>query len=178
MVTRAGISHHAQEERRALDDRRAHDPASHDHHGHEERHAFDRAAMLRAGVLGANDGLLSTASLVIGVAGAGASRGTLLTTGIAGLVAGALSMAVGEWSSVSSQRDAEVADLDKERHELQRAPEAERHELAGIYKRRGLSPDLADAVATELTRVTRCATMHEMSWVLISMTCPNQPKLP
>lgn len=107
--------------------------------------------MLRAGVLGANDGLLSTASLVIGVAGAGASRSTLLTTGIAGLVAGALSMAVGEWSSVSSQRDAEVADLDKERHELQRAPEAERHELAGIYKRRGLSHDLADAVATELS---------------------------
>ncbi len=107
--------------------------------------------MLRAGVLGANDGLLSTASLVVGVAGAGASRGTLLTTGIAGLVAGALSMAVGEWSSVSSQRDAEVADLEKERHELQRAPEAERHELAGIYKRRGLSHDLADAVASELS---------------------------
>ncbi len=135
MVTRSGISHHAHEDR----------------HGHEEVHAFGRAAMLRAGVLGANDGLLSTASLVVGVAGAGASRGSLLTAGIAGLVAGALSMAVGEWSSVSSQRDAEVADLEKERHELQRAPEAELHELAAIYRKRGLNPTLADQVAKELS---------------------------
>lgn len=141
MVTRAGISHHAHEERFPVDVR----------HTHEERHAYDRAAMLRASVLGANDGLLSTASLVVGVAGSGAARGPILTAGIAGLVAGALSMAVGEWSSVSSQRDAEVADLEKERHELLRSPEAERHELAGIYKKRGLSRDLADAVAKELS---------------------------
>ncbi len=129
MVTKAGISHHA----------------------HEERHAFNRAALLRAGVLGANDGLLSTASLVVGVAATGASRQTILTAGIAGLVAGALSMAVGEWSSVSSQRDAELADIDKERAEILRAPDAERHELAYIYRKRGLSADLADAVAAELS---------------------------
>lgn len=129
MVTRDGISHHA----------------------HEEGHLSDRAAILRAGVLGANDGLLSTASLVVGVAAADPSRTAVLTAGIAGLVAGALSMAVGEWSSVSSQRDAEEADLAKERHELARAPEAERMELAAIYRRRGLSPSLAEAVAVELS---------------------------
>jgi VIT1/CCC1 family predicted Fe2+/Mn2+ transporter len=122
------------------------------HHAHEEGHLSDRAAILRAGVLGANDGLLSTASLVVGVAAADPSRAAVLTAGIAGLVAGALSMAVGEWSSVSSQRDAEEADLAKERHELARAPEAERHELAAIYRRRGLSDALADAVADELSR--------------------------
>jgi vacuolar iron transporter family protein len=135
MVTRAGISHHAHEDR----------------HGHDETHAFGRAAMLRAAVLGANDGLLSTASLVVGVAGSGAARGPILTAGVAGLAAGALSMAVGEWSSVSSQRDAELADVEKERHELHRAPDAERHELAGIYRKRGLSPALAEAVAAELS---------------------------
>lgn len=118
---------------------------------HEEGHLSDRAAVLRAAVLGANDGLLSTASLVVGVAAADSSRSGVLTAGIAGLVAGALSMAVGEWSSVSSQRDAEVADLEKERHELVRAPEAERHELEAIYRRRGLSPALAEAVAKELS---------------------------
>jgi vacuolar iron transporter family protein len=121
------------------------------HHVHEEGHLSDRAAVLRAGVLGANDGLLSTASLVVGVAAAEASRSSILTAGVAGLVAGALSMAVGEWSSVSSQRDAEVADLEKERHELHRAPEAERHELAMIYRKRGLTAELADAVATQLS---------------------------
>lgn len=130
MVTRDGISHHI----------------------HEEGHLSDRAAILRAGVLGANDGLLSTASLVVGVAAANSSRSSVLTAGIAGLVAGALSMAVGEWSSVSSQRDAEEADLAKERHELARAPEAERHELALIYRKRGLSADLADAVAEQLSQ--------------------------
>jgi vacuolar iron transporter family protein len=129
MVTKAGISHHA----------------------HEERHLFNRAAVLRAGVLGANDGLLSTASLVVGVAATGASRQSLLTAGIAGLVAGALSMAVGEWSSVSSQRDAEVADLAKEHAEILRVPDAERHELSAIYRKRGLSIELADAVAAELS---------------------------
>jgi vacuolar iron transporter family protein len=129
MVTKAGISHHA----------------------HEERHMFNRAALLRAGVLGANDGLLSTASLVVGVAATGAGRQAILTAGIAGLVAGALSMAVGEWSSVSSQRDAEVADLAKEHAEILRAPDAEQHELAAIYRKRGLSARLADEVAAELS---------------------------
>ena len=102
-------------------------------------------------MLGANDGLLSTASLLVGVAAAGVSRSVLLTTGVAGLVAGATSMAVGEYSSVSSQRDAEEADLSTEREELQTAPRSELAELQGIYIRRGLSVDLAGQVAAELT---------------------------
>jgi VIT1/CCC1 family predicted Fe2+/Mn2+ transporter len=102
-------------------------------------------------VLGANDGLLSTASLLIGVAAAEVSRTTVLTTGIAALVAGAASMAVGEYSSVSSQRDAELADLSKEREELETSPRSELTELQGIYVRRGLSSDLAREVAVQLT---------------------------
>jgi VIT1/CCC1 family predicted Fe2+/Mn2+ transporter len=106
---------------------------------------------LRAAVLGANDGLLSTASLLVGVAAAGVSRSLLLTTGVAALVAGATSMAVGEYSSVSSQRDAEKADLSTEREELATAPRGELAELQGIYIRRGLSVDLAGQVAQQLT---------------------------
>jgi VIT1/CCC1 family predicted Fe2+/Mn2+ transporter len=106
---------------------------------------------LRAAVLGANDGLLSTASLLVGVAAAGVSRSLLLTTGVAALVAGATSMAVGEYSSVSSQRDAEEADLSTEREELATTPRSELAELQGIYIRRGLSVDLAGQVAQELT---------------------------
>jgi vacuolar iron transporter family protein len=106
---------------------------------------------LRAAVLGANDGLLSTASLLVGVAAAGVSRSLLLTTGVAALVAGATSMAVGEYSSVSSQRDAEQADLSTEREELATAPRSELTELQGIYIRRGLSVDLAGQVAQQLT---------------------------
>src|SRR5881394_2141777 len=96
---------------------------------HPESHASGRVGWLRAAVLGANDGLLSTASLLVGVAAAEVSRSTLLTTGIAGLVAGAASMAVGEYSSVSSQRDAELADLSLEREELETAPRSELLEL-------------------------------------------------
>ena len=118
---------------------------------HHERHATTRIGWLRAAVLGANDGLLSTASLLVGVAAAGVSRSVLLTTGVAGLVAGATSMAVGEYSSVSSQRDAEKADLSTEREELATAPRSELAELQGIYVRRGLSVDLAGQVAAELT---------------------------
>jgi vacuolar iron transporter family protein len=118
---------------------------------HRERHATTRVGWLRAAVLGANDGLLSTASLLVGVAAAGVSRSVLLTTGVAALVAGATSMAVGEYSSVSSQRDAEVADLSTEREELETAPRSELAELQGIYVRRGLSVDLAGQVAAELT---------------------------
>ena len=103
-----------------------------------ERHASGRAGWLRAGVLGANDGLLSTAGLLIGVAAADVSRSVLLTTGLAGLFAGAFSMAVGEYSSVSSQRDAELADLARESEELARSPRGEQAELTGIYMRRGL----------------------------------------
>ena len=106
---------------------------------------------LRAAVLGANDGLLSTASLLVGVAAAEVSRSVLLTTGIAALVAGAASMAVGEYSSVSSQRDAELADLLLERQELETSPRSELVELQGIYVRRGLDPELARRVAEQLT---------------------------
>jgi VIT1/CCC1 family predicted Fe2+/Mn2+ transporter len=117
---------------------------------HTEGHAKTRGGRLRAGVLGANDGLLSTAGLLIGVAAADVSRSVLLTTGLAGLFAGAFSMAVGEYSSVSSQRDAERADLAKEKDELATSPRSEQAELTSIYLRRGLSFDLANQVATQL----------------------------
>jgi vacuolar iron transporter family protein len=118
---------------------------------HAEVHRGDKGAWLRAAVLGANDGLLSTASLMLGVSAANATRQSVLTAGFAALVAGSLSMAVGEYSSVSSQRDTEHADLDKERHELLHTPEAEQAELAAIYRQRGLPRALADQVAAELS---------------------------
>jgi VIT1/CCC1 family predicted Fe2+/Mn2+ transporter len=116
-----------------------------------ETHLSHRSNWLRAAVLGANDGILSTASLVLGVAASGASRGAILTAGIAGLMAGALSMAAGEYVSVSSQRDTEQADLRLEEREQSDDPEGELRELAGIYERRGLPPDLAMQVAVALT---------------------------
>lgn len=119
---------------------------------HEEHHATGRSGWLRAAVLGANDGLVSTASLVLGVAAAGASRGAVITAGIAGLVAGAMSMAAGEYVSVSSQRDSERSDLAREQRELDADPGAELDELTGIYEGRGLSPVLARQVAEELSR--------------------------
>ncbi|RME13881.1 MAG: VIT family protein [Alphaproteobacteria bacterium] len=115
-----------------------------------EKHFISRVGWLRAAVLGANDGIVSTASLIAGVASAGLSAGEVLTAGVAGLVAGALSMAAGEYVAVSSQADTESSDLDRERTELATMPEAEHEELAGIYRDRGLSPELADQVATEL----------------------------
>jgi VIT1/CCC1 family predicted Fe2+/Mn2+ transporter len=117
---------------------------------HRERHVVDRIGWLRAAVLGANDGIVSVASLIIGVAAAGQSRGAILLTGLAGLVAGAMSMAAGEFVSVSSQADAEQADRAKEQRELATDWHAEHRELAHIYRRRGLSNELADRVATEL----------------------------
>jgi VIT1/CCC1 family predicted Fe2+/Mn2+ transporter len=117
-----------------------------------ERHLGGRGAWLRAAVLGANDGLISTASLIVGVAAAEADRSAILVAGIAGLTAGALSMAAGEYVSVSSQLDTERADLARERAELEAAPEAELDELAHIYERRGLSPHLAREVAVELSQ--------------------------
>jgi VIT1/CCC1 family predicted Fe2+/Mn2+ transporter len=117
---------------------------------HRERHRTDRIGWLRAAVLGANDGIVSTASLVLGVAAANASRGDVLIAGVAGLVAGAMSMAAGEYVSVRSQSDAEAADLARERSELAADTDAEHRELAGIYVKRGLGPVLADQVATEL----------------------------
>ena len=110
-----------------------------------------RLNWLRAGVLGANDGIVSTAGLVVGVAGATVERGPILTAGIAGLVAGAVSMALGEYVSVSSQRDTEKALLAKERAELEEYPEEELAELAGMYRAKGLSHDTAQKVAEELT---------------------------
>jgi VIT1/CCC1 family predicted Fe2+/Mn2+ transporter len=110
-----------------------------------------RLNWLRAGVLGANDGIVSTAGLVVGVAAATSSRGPVLAAGVAGLAAGALSMAVGEYVSVSTQRDTERALLAKEVRELEEEPEAELAELAAIYEAKGLSPDLAQQIAVELT---------------------------
>ena len=115
-----------------------------------ERHASQRIGWLRAAVLGANDGIVSTASLVVGVAAAAAARGDILLAGSAGLVAGAMSMAAGEYVSVSSQADAEQADLTRERQELRTQPEFELEELARIYVDRGLDPPLAREVAAKL----------------------------
>jgi vacuolar iron transporter family protein len=115
-----------------------------------ELHRSGRIGWLRAGVLGANDGLISTSSLVVGVASAQPSRATILVAAVAGLVAGALSMAAGEYVSVSSQADTEHADLRQERGELERSPEAERAELAEIYMSRGLDRELAVQVAEQL----------------------------
>ncbi len=118
---------------------------------HVEHHYFQRVGWLRAAVLGANDGILSTASLVIGVASADATPGAILTAGLAGLVAGAMSMAAGEYVSVSSQADLEKADIAVEKAALADHPEAELEELTDIYLKRGLNPDTALEVARQLT---------------------------
>lgn len=117
---------------------------------HPEMHRTSQIGWLRAAVLGANDGLISTSSLVVGVAAADPAPGAVLIAGMAGLVAGALSMAAGEYVSVSSQADTENADMARERRELATEPEAEHAELAGIYRSRGLTPELADQVARQL----------------------------
>jgi len=118
---------------------------------HTETHRTGRIGWLRAAVLGANDGIVSTASLVVGVAAADAARADILVAGVAGLVAGALSMAAGEYVSVSSQADTERADVARESAELDGAPDAELDELSAIYVSRGLDPDLARTVAQQLT---------------------------
>ena len=117
---------------------------------HGERHRSERVGWLRAAVLGANDGIVSTSSLVVGVAAAAVGRHEVLVTGVAGLVAGALSMAAGEYVSVSSQADTERADLAVERRELATQPAAEEDELTAIYVQRGLEPSLARSVAQQL----------------------------
>lgn len=117
---------------------------------HREKHRTDRVGWLRAAVMGANDGILSTASLVVGVAASDAGRSAVLVAGIAGMVAGAMSMAAGEYVSVSSQADTEGADLARERRELADDPEGEHKELTAIYESRGLQPQLAKQVAKEL----------------------------
>lgn len=118
---------------------------------HSEFHRSHRIGWLRAAVLGANDGIVSTASLIIGVAAGGANQHTILLTGVAGLIAGAMSMAAGEYVSVGTQSDTENADLAKERLELATDQENELKELTGIYVGRGLTPDLAHQVALQLT---------------------------
>jgi len=125
---------------------------------HLERHASHRIGLLRASVLGANDGLISTACLVLGVAAADSSRTAILTAGMAGLVAGAVSMALGEYVSVSSQRDSEQADIAKEKWELETMPEHELEELTMIYANKGLPYAMAREVAEELTKNNALAT--------------------
>jgi len=143
---------------------------------HTERHLSHRANWLRASVLGANDGIVSTASLVLGVAAADTSGSTILTAGVAGLVAGSLSMAVGEYVSVSSQRDTEQADIAKERHELATVPERELAELTAIYRHKGLSAELARRVAEELSQrdVLRVHLHEELGITEETMARPVQ----
>jgi VIT1/CCC1 family predicted Fe2+/Mn2+ transporter len=117
---------------------------------HHERHLVERIGWLRAAVLGANDGIVSTASLIVGVAAAQPARSAILLTGLAGLVAGAMSMAAGEYVSVRSQADTEAADRAREMAELEADPDAEHAELAAIYRARGIDAELADRVATQL----------------------------
>lgn len=117
---------------------------------HPERHQVQRIGWLRAAVLGANDGIVSTASLIVGVAAAASSKSEVLLAGVAGVVAGAMSMAAGEYVSVSSQADTEAADLARERAELAASPEFEHAELAHIYQQRGLDEETADKVASQL----------------------------
>ena len=141
---------------------------------HLERHRTDRVGWLRAAVLGANDGIVSTASLVVGVAAASASHGSILLTGVAGLAAGAMSMAAGEYVSVHSQADTERADLSKERKELEVDPAAELRELTAIYAGRGLEPALATQVAEQLTAHDALGT-HARDELGISETLTARP---
>jgi VIT1/CCC1 family predicted Fe2+/Mn2+ transporter len=128
-----------------------------DHHHHSEQHRSHRVGWLRAAVLGANDGVVSTAAIIVGVASSGSPYATVRTAGIAGLVAGAMSMAAGEYVSVASQRDAEEADLQMEAQALQEHPRAELAELAQIWQGRGLEPALAQEVARQLTEADALA---------------------
>ncbi len=142
--------------------------------GHYERHRTQRIGWLRAAVLGANDGIVSTASLVVGVAAAHAPRGNVLVAGVAGLVAGAMSMAAGEYVSVSSQADTEAADLGRERRELATDTVAEHAELAAIYVARGLDPALARQVADRLMEHD-ALTSHARDELGISDTLSARP---
>lgn len=141
---------------------------------HTERHKSHRTGWLRAAVLGANDGIVSTASLVIGVAAAGTGVQAVVLAGIAGLVAGAMSMAAGEYVSVSSQADTENADLAREKSELASSPEQEHIELREIYVQRGLDAELADRVATQLMEHDALAA-HARDELGISETLSAKP---
>lgn len=146
---------------------------AHAHH-HRESHHTNRIGWLRAAVLGANDGIVSTASLMIGVAAAQGDRNALLVAGVAGLVAGAMSMAAGEYVSVSSQLDTEQADLARERAELHAQPVHEHQELAAIYVKRGLSPNLAVQVAHQLMDYDALGA-HARDELGISVTMHTNP---
>jgi vacuolar iron transporter family protein len=141
---------------------------------HFEQHYAGRIGWLRAAVLGANDGIVSTASLVVGVAAAQAARDEVLIAGVAGLVAGAMSMAAGEYVSVSSQADTEKADLERERHELETDRPSESRELATIYVKRGLEPSLAQQVADQLM-AHDALSAHARDELGLSMTHKARP---
>lgn len=141
---------------------------------HVEPHLSNRTGWLRAAVMGANDGILSTASLIVGVAAGGGDRVAILLAGIAGMVAGAMSMAAGEYVSVSSQSDTETADIERERMELIENPEGELAELAAIYRDRGLSEQLAQDVARELTEKDALGA-HLRDEIGITDLAPPQP---
>ena len=145
-----------------------------DHIRFDEHHNVHRVGWLRAAVLGANDGIVSTGSLIVGVAAAAASHGEVLVAGIAGLVAGAMSMAAGEYVSVSSQSDTERADLAKEEAALRDDPEGELAELTAIYQARGLEPELAGAVARQLT-AHNALEAHARDEIGISHTVTARP---
>lgn len=141
---------------------------------HHEIHKVHRIGWLRAAVLGANDGIVSTASLLVGVAAAGSARPDILIAGLAGLIAGAMSMAAGEYVSVSSQTDAEAADTERERRELEESPESELNELTGIYVARGLEESLARQVAEQLTQSDALGA-HRRDELGISSTVTARP---
>ena len=141
---------------------------------HQEHHRVHRVGWLRAAVLGANDGIVSNSSLIIGVAAAGATQESVLLAGVAGLVAGAMSMAAGEYVSVSSQADTEKADLALEREALENNYELEKEELAGIYVKRGLEPALAAEVAHQLMEHDALAA-HARDEIGISHKVNAQP---
>lgn len=147
--------------------------------GHVERHFTHRIGWLRAAVLGANDGIVSTASLVVGVAAAESARSDILLAGVAGLVAGAMSMAAGEYVSVSSQSDTEKADLERERRELEVSPERELQELQRIYMERGLDAELASRVARQMTAHDALAAhvRDELGFLEVSKARPVQAAL-
>ena len=147
-----------------------------DHHHHVESHKSHRSGWLRAAVLGANDGVVSTAALIVGVASSGSSLAAVRIAGIAGLVAGAMSMAAGEYVSVASQRDTEEADLRMEAQALREHPRAELQELAQIWQSRGLEPDLAQEVAAQLTEADALAAhaRDELGLTEISTARPVQ----
>ncbi len=146
---------------------------------HEEGHLSHRIGLLRAMVLGANDGIISTACLILGVAAADATRSTIITAGVAGLVAGAASMAIGEYVSVSSQRDSEQADIAKETWELTHTPDHELDELTAIYASKGLNDRLAREVAVELTKgdALKVHMAEELGITHLSMARPLEASM-